>query len=75
MSAYEYVKHIQYIYPYLWQSLEKPCTLASNSELRRWLGRGSVQINGQRPGPDDEVVLPVRELVLHPNGKRRTTLV
>lgn len=47
---------------------------ASNSEIKRWLKSKSVVINGQRPGPFDEIEFPVWQLVFFPKGKRRTTL-
>lgn len=47
---------------------------ASNSERRRWIERGSVEINGQKatlesPWPEES-----DQVVLHPKGKHRTTL-
>lgn len=48
---------------------------ASNSERRRWLESGSVQINGQTPGPNDEIEYPINQLVFFPNGKRRCTML
>ena len=54
------------------QSLERNGE-ATNSELRRWFERGSVEVNGQRAMWNDPV--PKWEsLVLHPKGKKRCTL-
>jgi hypothetical protein len=47
----------------------------SNSELRRWLDKGSVLFNGVRPKPADEVVFPVRQLQFFPGARLQTTLV
>lgn len=33
---------------------DRPCSIASNSEVRRWIADGSVQINGERWAPEDE---------------------
>lgn len=46
---------------------------ATNSELRRWFERGSVEINGCRVSAHDAVP-GFSSVVLHPKGKRRTTL-
>ncbi len=52
--------------------LEKP----SNGELRRWLGFGCVQVNGQILKVQDTVEWPITNLVLFPkNAKSRCTLV
>ena len=48
---------------------------ASNSERRRWLQSRSVIINGDRPGPDDLVEMPVTELVFFPSSPRRCTML
>ena len=56
-------------------SKERPLAKASNSELRRWLEKRSVQINGLFPGPDDPVFLPIRSFVLFAKSERsRNTL-
>lgn len=55
-------------------SIEKPCTIASNSEVRRWLDGGMVEINGERPKAMDNVQFPVNSLVFFPKSKRRTTI-
>lgn len=70
MIALEYLKR----FPFLPHSVEhgiKP----SNSELYRWLKSGSVIINGGKPLPNDEIELPVQELVFFPSGKRKTTII
>ena len=55
------------------QSVEK-VGRATNSEIRRWFDRGSVEVNGERAAWDDPVPVVWESLVVHPNGKRRTTL-
>ncbi len=57
-------------------SAEKPCTPASNSEVKRWIKDGSVTINGERWAPD-ELAPDLRwSIVFFPkSAKRRTTLV
>ncbi len=46
----------------------------SNSELRRWLEKGSVLINGCRPKPGDIVQWPLSELVYFPGSLSQTTI-
>ena len=47
---------------------------ATNSEIRRWFERDSVEVNGERAKWDDPVPAARESLVLHPKSKRRTTL-
>lgn len=54
-------------------STEGKNIIPSNSELRRWLQKQSVIVNGDRIGIDDEVKFPITSLVFHPNGKRKCT--
>lgn len=56
---------------------EGKCAKASNSELRRWIERGSVEINGHVDRDPKEVIdYPVLSVVIHPkSAKRRTTLL
>jgi hypothetical protein len=56
-------------------SVEKPCTVPSKSEMKRWLDQQSVVINGVRPSANDIVEFPVTELIFFPKGKRRTTVI
>ncbi len=55
------------------QSTEK-VGKATNSEIRRWFERGSVEVNGKRAKWDDPVPAAWESLVLHPKSARRTTL-
>jgi hypothetical protein len=56
-------------------SIEKPCLLASNGEIRRWCQNSAVIMNGERVAWDEEVDFPVFSLVFFPKGNRRTTIV
>ena len=47
---------------------------ASNSDLRRWLERGSVSMNDWRPKPFDEVGACLDEVTFFPNKPTRVTL-
>ena len=69
MGALDYLKSI----PHLPHSVEHGKQRPSNSEIYRWLKSGSVIINGERPQPNDEIELPVNELVFFPSAKRKTT--
>ena len=44
---------------------------AGTSQCKRWLQDKAVLINGQRPGPNDEVELPITELVFFPKSKEK----
>ena len=61
--------------PAIPMSREKPCTIASNSELRRWIADGSVRLNEDRWMPDEPVPALVWSLIFFPNSKSRTTVV
>jgi hypothetical protein len=60
--------------PYLPMSTESPCTKSSRSEVKRWLKKKSVIINGSKPLPSDEISFPVNELVFFPKGRRKCTM-
>lgn len=47
---------------------------ATNSELRRWFNQGSVHVNGAAAKWDDPVPSEWLSLVLHPKGRRKTTV-
>ena len=63
--------------PAIPMSTERPCTVTSNSELRRWIKDGSVIINGERVKIDQEIEPgDVDSLVFFPKSdKKRTTLL
>lgn len=71
MKAFQVIQHIGVI-P---MSIERPCTVASGSEVRRWLKNKAVLINGQTPGPEDEVSFPINQLIFFPKSKRKTTVL
>ena len=71
MTALELVYYIGVI-P---MSVEKPCTIPSRSEVRRWLDQKSVVINGVTATSKDEVDFPIISLVFFPNSKKRKTTV
>lgn len=71
MTALQFILSLR---PALPMSIERPCTQASNSEVRRWLQQRAVLVNGSPIAPDAE--LPdVRSLVFFPKAARRTTLL
>ena len=56
------------------QSTERPGN-ASNSELRRWIQKGSFLVNGERlTSPDVKVPTSITQIVLHPKGRRITII-
>jgi hypothetical protein len=70
MTTFEFIKRFRH----LPMSIERSCTEATNSEIKRWFKQGAVIINGKRPKPNDEIEFPVTEIVFFPKGKRRTTM-
>lgn len=70
-TAYEVI-HCIGVIP---MSIERPCTPASNGEIRRWLMNKAVLINGEFPGPTTTVTYPVTQLVFFPKSKKRKTTV
>uniref|UniRef100_A0A6M3KE05 RNA-binding S4 domain-containing protein n=1 Tax=viral metagenome TaxID=1070528 RepID=A0A6M3KE05_9ZZZZ len=70
MTAFEYLKSL----PHLPVNTERGINPPSNSDLKRWLNKGSVIINGVKPKPEDEIEFPITELVFFPKG-RRTTMI
>lgn len=72
MNQLEFLLSLEHAVPF---STEKPCTRPTNSELRRWLDQGSVQINGVRSKNwRDPMEFPCTSLVFFPKAKRRTTV-
>jgi len=71
LKAIDYLKS----YPWLPRSREGSKRGApSNSELWRWLEKGSVIINGVTPKPKEEIEFPITKLVFFPKGISRTTV-
>lgn len=54
-------------------STEGKQMFASKSEMRRWFERNSVHVDGKAVKMDAEIT-ELSAIVLHPKGKRRTTL-
>lgn len=73
MTSYEFLIYLVNNGIYLPCSTEKSPEKASNSEVKRWLEKKSVIINGQKPGPKDIIQFPITELIFFPKGARRTT--
>ena len=73
MTAIEFLKSL----PFLPISVEGriPFHRPSNSELKRWLEKGSVDINHVRPKPHDKIEFPICKLQFFPGAKRQTTVV
>ncbi|BAG41478.1 hypothetical protein [Ralstonia phage phiRSL1] len=57
--------------------MEKPCTKASGSEIRRWIQQSSIVVNGQVVrDPKAVIALPVTSFVLFPKSpKKRITIL
>ena len=53
----------------------KPCISPSNSEMKRWLDKGSIEINGKYPKPFDDIGDKIDSLVLFWKSDNRITLV
>ena len=63
-------------YPYLPLSvMKRPFERPSNAELRRWLKDGAIVINNKKVKANDEIKYPITELILFPEGKRKTTII
>lgn len=72
-TAWQYLIRLHKWIPF-W-SVERPGTIASASELKRWLINRAVLINGVPMRPDDPMPDEVTSLILFPKGSRRTTIV
>jgi hypothetical protein len=66
---------LDYLRAWQWlPSREGKTMFASGSELRRWFDRGSVEVNGVKAMASDPWPFDDQSVVIHPNGKHRTTL-
>jgi hypothetical protein len=54
-------------------STERPCKIASNSEIRRWFEKGSILINGKKANIYDEIT-NIYSCVVHPKSKSKITI-
>lgn len=55
-------------------SREGKQVFASNGELKRWFERGSVEVNGKKVKLSDPWPAVCDSVIIHPNGRNRTTL-
>ena len=69
------IQFLNSLRPAIPMSVEKPCTLASNGELKRWCNDKAVIINGEPVSATEEIDFPVFSLVFFPKGKRKTTVI
>ena len=68
LTAYSLLVQLAEAHHNLW-SVERPCTPASKSELRRWILNGSVEINYSVDRDPNEVIdYPVVSVVIHPKS-------
>lgn len=72
MNVLTYLNTMRPALPY---SAEKPCTIVSNAELRRWIQNGSVLINQEKAAWDEEIDFPILSLVFFPKSEKRKTTV
>lgn len=73
MNMLTFLNSLRPAIPY---SAEKPNTICSNSELRRWMANGSVLVNSEKVVWDEPVDFPVFSIVFFPKSdKRKTTIV
>lgn len=70
----DYLPHL-YDFGVLPLSTERPCQEPSKAELRRWLDKRSVRINGKKPLPEEIVDLPITDLCFFEKGARKTTML
>ena len=77
MTAYAYLLHLKThgLLPLSRESGPPWARQPSNSEVKRWLRKRSVGINGERPDLLDEIETPVRTLVYFPKGKYPVTVL
>lgn len=68
------MKAWQLLAPFSFASIERPGTIATRSEVRRWLRQGWVKANAEPLGDNEEVDFPLISLILH-NADKRVTLV
>jgi hypothetical protein len=74
MTALEYLKRLRH-QPFFPCSVEGRKTgLPSNSEIKRWLQKGSVLINGIYPKPDEPIDFPIRQLIFRAKSPNRITI-
>jgi hypothetical protein len=75
MTAFEYLKYLKANGIMPGSKEGSMLGLPSNSEMRRWLAKGSVLINSMKPQPNDEVEFPIAQLIFFNGSKSQTTIV
>ena len=74
ITAFEYLKVLQNHAKCSPMSKEKPHSEASNSEIRRWLEKGSVRINEKAVQPNDVLEFPIKQLIFFKGSKSQCTI-
>lgn len=46
--------------------------IASNSELRRWIEDGALEVDGKKVKPNEELNFPIQSVVLFGAGRKIT---
>lgn len=80
MTTYSYKTAFQAIQSFhsicQFSSIETKGEKASNSELKRWLNQGAIQVNGKPIGANDPWPYDIRSMIMFPKSpKRRCTLI
>lgn len=71
MKAIDYIMGLGCVLP---MSTERPCTIASRSEVKRWLRKRAVLLDGIAVDVNDKVEFPVGMIVFFPKAKTKTTM-
>lgn len=72
MTAFEYLRNLHTICQFQTKEGARVGT-ASNSELRRWITNGALELNGFKATTDEAIDFPIHSAVLFP--KKPVTLV
>ena len=75
LTAWSLLIHLSRVH-HTFYSTERANTPVSNSELKRWIQKGSLEINGYADTDPKEIIdYPVMSIVIHPKSpKRRITI-
>lgn len=73
-NAWEFIQRIKDAHA-LPMSTEEIGKEPSNAEIKRWFEKKSIVINGQRPTKDDSIEWPVTQLIFHPKGNKKCTVI
>ncbi len=69
MTAWEFICTFMPI-----ASREKPGSMATRSEIKRWIQNKAVRFNAETVEWNEEIDFPIISLVLFPESKTKTTL-